>query len=154
MLQQIYPQAGHDFTYELNKDFQFAAAHLIPHEDAGKCAYMHGHTYFCNLTIVGNQLDHTGFLVNFHDLKKLVHDRYDHKVINDVPFLTQQGVDYVVPSTEAMAKEIHTIVQMYLDTLSMQVVCLQVFLRETPTSYVVYRPKQEDYNNLLASIMS
>jgi 6-pyruvoyltetrahydropterin/6-carboxytetrahydropterin synthase len=144
MLQQMYPQVAHDFTFELNKDFQFAAAHLIPHEDAGKCAYMHGHTYFCNLTIVGNQLDHTGFLVNFHDLKKLVHDRYDHKIINGVPFITQAEGE-VIPSTEAMAKEIHAIVQRHLDGLHIPVACVQVFLRETPTSYVVFRPKQSEY---------
>lgn len=142
MLQQIYPQVGHDFPFELNKDFQFAAAHRIPHEDAGKCMNMHGHTYFCNLTIVGHKLDHTGFLVNFHDLKTLVHDRYDHKVINDVDFVSTFGNNGILmPSTEAMAKEIQCIVQGHLNTLANKPYCIQVFLRETPTSYVVYRPR-------------
>lgn len=144
MLQQLYPQVNHNYRYELNKDMQFAAAHLIPHEDAGKCAYMHGHTYFCNLTIVGDKLDHTGFLVNFHDLKKIVHDRYDHKVINEV------GVQYedevYMPSTEVLAQEIWQLVQVYLNAMDTRPVCLQVFLRETPTSYVVFRPKGGRFN--------
>ena len=29
----------------------------------------HGHTYFVNLTIAGDKLDHNGFLINFSDLK-------------------------------------------------------------------------------------
>ena len=29
----------------------------------------HGHTYFVNITIAGDELDHNGFLVNFADLK-------------------------------------------------------------------------------------
>lgn len=141
MLQQMYPQVDHEYYFELNKDFQFAAAHYIPHQDAGKCMMMHGHTYFCNLTIAGNKLDHTGFLVNFHDLKVLVHDRYDHKLINNVDFLsTDIDKDNLMPSTEAMAQEIHFIVQRHLDLLPIRTYCLQVFLRETPTSYVVYRP--------------
>ncbi|MCG3056412.1 6-carboxytetrahydropterin synthase, partial [Escherichia coli] len=28
----------------------FAAAHFVPHESAGKCQQVHGHTYFVNLT--------------------------------------------------------------------------------------------------------
>lgn len=141
MLQQIYPQVQHSYSFELNKDMQFAAAHSIPHPDAGKCAQVHGHTYFCNLSICGDNLDHTGFLVNFHELKTLIHDRYDHKLINDVDFLTTYANgEILMPSTEIMAQEIHFLVQRHLDTLPTRPVCIQVFLRETPTSYVVFRP--------------
>jgi len=77
MLHQFYPQVFHSYSYELNKDMQISAAHYIPHEKAGKCARVHGHTYFVNLTICGDQLDDSGFLVNFQHLKKWVHDRFD-----------------------------------------------------------------------------
>ena len=59
----------------------FAAAHYIPAESAGSCSEMHGHTYFANITIAGDALDETGFLVNFQQIKKLIHKRFDHKVI-------------------------------------------------------------------------
>ena len=62
MLQQIYPSVQHPYAFELNKDFNFSAAHYIPSEDAGKCMRTHGHTYFVNLTIAGDTLDHNGFL--------------------------------------------------------------------------------------------
>ena len=78
MMQQIYPSVTHPYQFELNKDFNFSAAHYIPCEDAGICIRTHGHTYFVNLTIAGDSLDHNGFLVNFSDLKKLVHDQFDH----------------------------------------------------------------------------
>jgi len=139
MLQQLYPQVQHTYRFELNKDFQFAAAHFIPHPSAGACANVHGHTYFCNLTVAGNELDVTNFLVNFGDLKKLVHKRFDHTLINEV----EKRVHH--PSTEAMAELIWTIVQDHLDTLPHKPKCLQVFLRETPTSYVVYRPDNSQF---------
>ena len=37
MIQQVYPTVNHPYTFELNKDFNFSAAHFIPSEDAGKC---------------------------------------------------------------------------------------------------------------------
>ena len=51
MMQQIYPVTEHPYEYELNKDFHFAAAHYIRHEDAGKCQNIHGHTYYANVCI-------------------------------------------------------------------------------------------------------
>ncbi|MEW4326215.1 6-carboxytetrahydropterin synthase QueD [Rossellomorea marisflavi] len=138
MIQQIYPVPNHPYEYELNKDMHFAAAHYIPAESAGSCSEMHGHTYFANITIAGDALDETGFLVNFQQVKKLIHKRFDHTVINDDEKF--QG-DLKFPTTEVMAKVMYDIIQEHLDTLPHSPKCLQVFLRETPTSYCIYRPK-------------
>jgi 6-pyruvoyltetrahydropterin/6-carboxytetrahydropterin synthase len=149
MLSQIYPQTQHDYKYELTKDMHFAAAHFIPHNDAGMCANMHGHTYQCAVTIAGNELDYLGFLVNFQDIKMLVHKRFDHSVMNeDVAFTSQTKekggepeINHwgVYPTTELVAREVHRTVQDYLDERGHGAQCVQVYLRETPTSYVVYR---------------
>ncbi|GIN84453.1 6-carboxytetrahydropterin synthase QueD [Heyndrickxia sporothermodurans] len=140
MLQQFYPQPfPHSYPFELNKDMNFSAAHYIPNEKAGKCAFTHGHTYFVNLTIVGNELDDMGMLVNFSDLKKIVHGKYDHQLLNHFPEFKE-----VPPSTEVMAQTIYEVVVQYLKGLANQPRCVQVIVRETPTSYVVYRPKVKE----------
>ncbi|WP_145387261.1 6-carboxytetrahydropterin synthase QueD [Staphylococcus capitis] len=136
MLQQIYPSVEHPYQFELNKDFNFSAAHYIPCEDAGKCMRTHGHTYFVNITIAGDELDHNGFLVNFADLKKLIHNQFDHHLLNDLESFKGKN-----PSTEIVAQTIYTMVKDYLSKRDNQPKCVQIFLRETPTSYVVYRPK-------------
>lgn len=141
MMQQIYPVTPHPFAYELNKDFHFAAAHYVPHEDAGKCRLTHGHTYYTNITIVGDELDHTGFLVNFQKIKQLIHKRFDHTTLNDDPTFSNTDANFF-PTSEVVAREIYNIVQEYLDTLANHPRCIQVFLRETPTSYCIYRPKE------------
>ncbi|PKR85690.1 6-carboxytetrahydropterin synthase QueD [Heyndrickxia camelliae] len=139
MIQQFYPQpAPHPYRFELNKDMNFSTAHFIPNEKAGKCSFTHGHTYFVNLTIAGDDLDEMGMLVNFSDLKKLVHGRYDHKLLNDFP-----EFEKLPPSTEAVAQTIYELVANYLDTLPNLPKCIQVLVRETPTSYVIYRPRNE-----------
>ncbi|GGG84129.1 6-pyruvoyl trahydropterin synthase family protein [Paenibacillus radicis (ex Gao et al. 2016)] len=153
MMQQIYPQTPHPYQYELNKDLHFAAAHFIPTEEAGKCARVHGHTYFTNVTIAGDMLDSSGFLVNFSAIKKLIHDRFDHGILNDHADLfgvsrSENGnageADY--PTTEVVARTICELVQAYLDKTANKPVCIQVYLRETPSSYVVYRPRRAAAN--------
>jgi 6-pyruvoyltetrahydropterin/6-carboxytetrahydropterin synthase len=141
MIQQIYPSVAHPFQYELNKDFHFAAAHYIPSEDAGKCRRVHGHTYFVNVTIAGDQLDPSGFLVNFALIKQIVHDRFDHTLLNDDKESFDDSDPCLFPTTEIAAKTIADLVQSHLDQTENRPLCVQVFLRETPTSYVVYRPK-------------
>lgn len=136
MIQQIYPTVNHPYQFELNKDFNFSAAHYIPSEDAGKCMRTHGHTYFVNITIAGDELDHNGFLVNFSDLKKLIHEQFDHYLLNDLVQFKGKS-----PSTEIVAQTIYQMVQSYHKDQKNQPKCVQVYLRETPTSYVVYRPK-------------
>ncbi|MCY1568935.1 6-carboxytetrahydropterin synthase QueD [Staphylococcus pettenkoferi] len=137
MFQQMYPSINHKYSFELNKDFNFSAAHYIPSEDAGKCMRTHGHTYFVNLTIVGDKLDHNGFLVNFSELKQLVHGQFDHHLLNDLPAFEGKS-----PSTEIVAQTVYEMVQEHLDQRDNQPKCAQVFVRETPTSYVRYIAKE------------
>ncbi|MFS0724539.1 6-pyruvoyl trahydropterin synthase family protein [Paenibacillus sp. 1P07SE] len=142
MIQQIYPSPPHAYRYELHKDLHFAAAHYIPHESAGSCQLVHGHTYFADLTIAGDELDPAGFLVNFSTLKRLVHDRLDHTLLNDHELFGEQPGERM-PTTEVVARAVCELVQAHLDTLPNRPRCLQVYLRETPSSYVIYRPGRE-----------
>lgn len=137
MMQQLYPQVNHNYAFELNKDINFSAAHFIPNEKAGVCSRVHGHTYFANVTIGGNELDETGFLVNFRDIKSIINDTFDHRLMNDL-----EAFQNTPPSTENVAKLIFEKIEVHLDTLSHGPKVLQVYLRETPTSYVLYRGKR------------
>lgn len=142
MIQQMYPQVNHTRRYELNKDMHFAAAHRVPHPGAGVCQDLHGHTYFVNITVVGDDLDEMGFLINFKALKDLVHKRFDHKILNkDESFTDSEDESSIYfPTTEIVAQTIWEIVEAHLATQPNRPRCAQVFVRETPTSYVVYRP--------------
>ncbi|MBP1996231.1 6-carboxytetrahydropterin synthase [Paenibacillus eucommiae] len=140
MIQQIYPSTQHAFQYELNKDMHFAAAHYVPSESAGECSKMHGHTYFANVTIAGNKLDESGFLANFSQIKQLIHTRFDHSVLNEHSELFNDQDPNRFPTTENVARVLFEIIQEYLDGTANKPRCVQIFLRETPTSYVVFRP--------------
>ncbi|NMH73114.1 6-carboxytetrahydropterin synthase QueD [Bacillus sp. RO2] len=142
MMQQIYPQVQHDYCYELNKDMQIAAAHFVPTDAAGKCKQVHGHTYFVNVTVAGDELDEAGFLVNFQVLKKLLHDKFDHTVLNDHKDVFNDQDPNFFPTTEVVARVMWETIENHLKTLPSKPTCLQVYVRETPTSYCIYRPKK------------
>ena len=137
MMQQLYPQVNHNYAFELNKDINFSAAHFIPNEKAGVCSRVHGHTYFANVTIGGNELDEMGFLVNFRDIKSIINDTFDHRLMNDL-----EAFHGTPPSTESVAKLICEKIEAHLHTPSHGPKVLQVYLRETTTSYVLYRGKR------------
>ena len=141
MMQQIYPTPPHSYTYELHKDFHFAAAHYVPSTEAGVCKYTHGHTYFVDVAVAGNELNQQGFLVNFKIIKDLIHKRFDHTVLNDDEIFSDTDPNGF-PTSEVVARKVYEMIQDYLNTCENKPVCLQVFLRETPTSYCVYRPRK------------
>ena len=61
-----------------------------------------------------------------------------HYLLNDLPAFKDKS-----PSTEIVAQTIYHIIQKELNQRENQPKCVQVYLRETPSSYVVYRPKED-----------
>lgn len=72
----------------LFKDFTFEAAHRLPHVPEGhKCGRLHGHSFMVRLEITGEVDPHTGWIMDFAELKaafKLTYDRLDHYYLNDI----------------------------------------------------------------------
>ena len=54
----------------LFKDFTFEAAHRLPHVPEGhKCGRLHGHSFMVRLEITGEVDPHTGWIIDFAELK-------------------------------------------------------------------------------------
>lgn len=72
----------------LFKDFTFEAAHHLPHVPEGhKCGRLHGHSFMVRLEITGEVDPHTGWIMDFAELKaafKPTYDRLDHYYLNDI----------------------------------------------------------------------
>lgn len=56
--------------------------HRIPGHDggSGKCARLHGHTYSFDVELSSDDLDGTGFVIDFGQIKKLL-DEWDHRTL-------------------------------------------------------------------------
>jgi 6-pyruvoyltetrahydropterin/6-carboxytetrahydropterin synthase len=122
--------------FEISVEQTFAAGHALRNYK-GKCENVHGHNYRVRVTIEGEQLDSTGLLVDFLDVKRLMGgaiEYLDHRFINDLdPF------DKINPSAENIAKYFYD--RMH-DGLKNEppVRISEIRVWETDTSSAVYRP--------------
>ena len=122
--------------FEVSVEETFAAGHAL-RGYRGKCENVHGHNYRCQVTLEGKELDSIGLLVDFVELKKVVHsvlDRMDHQWLNEFP-----PFDVINPSAENMAKYIYDGVYEGLKTRE-GVKVAAIRLWETDTASATYRP--------------
>ncbi len=122
--------------FEITIEETFAAGHALRNYH-GKCENVHGHNYRCQVMVEGAELDDIGLLVDFVELKKVVHsvlDRMDHQWLNDFP-----PFDKLNPSAENMARYIYDEVSGGLKPRP-GVKVGWVKLWETDTASAVYRP--------------
>ena len=122
--------------FEVSVEQTFAAGHALRNYK-GKCENVHGHNYRVRITVQGDQLDSTGLLVDFLDVKGLIGgvvDYLDHQFINDLP-----PFDQLNPSAENIAKYFYDCVSGGLKN-EVPVRVSEVKVWETDTSSAVYRP--------------
>jgi len=121
--------------FEVTIEETFAAGHALRNY-RGKCENVHGHNYRCQVTVEGAELDSIGLLVDFVELKRVLHtvvDRLDHQWLNDLP-----PFDVLNPSAENIAKYIHDEVSAGLGERNGARIGI-VRLWETDTSSATYR---------------
>jgi 6-pyruvoyltetrahydropterin/6-carboxytetrahydropterin synthase len=115
---------------ELFRDVTFEAAHRLPNVPAGhKCARLHGHSFRVRLVVRGPVDPHTGWLMDFAELKAAwqpLDARLDHRYLNEIPGLEN-------PTSEVLARWIWRELRPALPQLH------AVEVRETCTSGCVYR---------------
>lgn len=76
---------------ELNRKFNFAAAHFLPAAPEGhKCRRLHGHSYEIEIAVRGPVDPETGWLMDYGAIDKAakpVIAQLDHRTLNDIPGL-------------------------------------------------------------------
>jgi 6-pyruvoyltetrahydropterin/6-carboxytetrahydropterin synthase len=122
--------------YEVSVDETFAAAHNL-RDYHGKCEDLHGHNYKVRVVLAGKELDSTGLLYDFVELKRVIQDvigSLDHKYLNELaPF------DTLNPSAENIARHIFNRAATELPKAPNAAAISSVTVWETETSAATYR---------------
>jgi 6-pyruvoyltetrahydropterin/6-carboxytetrahydropterin synthase len=88
---------------EIFKVFMLEAAHRLPNVPPGhKCARLHGHSFYAEVTLRGQADPATGFLRDFGEVDaalKAIRETLDHRLLNEIEELG-------VPTLENLAKYI------------------------------------------------
>jgi 6-pyruvoyltetrahydropterin/6-carboxytetrahydropterin synthase len=122
--------------FEITVEDTFAAGHYLRNY-RGKCENPHGHNYKLRVRLAGEELDRAGLLVDFKDLKDVIHavvDRLDHQMINDLEPFTVLN-----PSAENLARHFYEQTSQRLRTLTDgRVRVKDVTVWETETTTATY----------------
>jgi 6-pyruvoyltetrahydropterin/6-carboxytetrahydropterin synthase len=123
--------------FEVSVEQVFAAGHALRNYK-GKCENIHGHNWRVQVVIEGQQLDGTGLLVDFIDVKELMGSviaRLDHQFLNEVaPF------DVKNPSAENIAEYFYQQMSAGLAKTPVPVRIREVKIWETDIQSASYRP--------------
>jgi 6-pyruvoyltetrahydropterin/6-carboxytetrahydropterin synthase len=122
--------------FEVSVEQVFAAGHALRNYK-GKCENIHGHNWRVQVVIEGEQLDGTGLLVDFIDVKDLMGSviaRLDHQFLNEVaPF------DVKNPSAENIAEYFYEQMSTGLAATPVPVRIREVKIWETDIQSATYR---------------
>jgi 6-pyruvoyltetrahydropterin/6-carboxytetrahydropterin synthase len=124
--------------FEVAVEQGFASAHALRNYK-GRCENVHGHNWKVRVVIEGEQLDQTGMLVDFLDIKSWmgqILDRIDHQFLNEIP-----PFDVVNPSAENIAEYFYQQMAGRLESTPVPVRIREVKIWETEIQSATYRPK-------------
>lgn len=130
--------------YYITKTFKFEAGHRLMNY-SGKCSNLHGHNYEIEVSLGTEDLDDTGFVMDFADLKKElapIFEEIDHAMIlckDDIMLIEMLQyakqklyiLDYN-PTAEHIARHLYNILLEQRYPVSL------VTVKETPTSVASY----------------
>lgn len=117
--------------YRIGKEFYFSASHHLTDLPEGHpCTRMHGHNYVVTLELASEELDATGFIVDFKELnvfRDWIDENLDHRHLNDV-------FDHPNVTTEWLCKTLYDWCKARWPQTS------AIKIQETPKIWAEYRP--------------
>jgi 6-pyruvoyltetrahydropterin/6-carboxytetrahydropterin synthase len=69
--------------FTVKKRMEIAGAHRLNLNYESKCANLHGHNWIVTIWCRSEKLNENGMVIDFTHIKRLIHDRLDHKCLND-----------------------------------------------------------------------
>ena len=88
-----------NLTFEIEKDFQFEAAHYFGHSDANDLfKKIHGHSFAGTVRIEGNAQEEKGWIRDLWKIDQIVKEivePLDHSLLNEVEGLDQPALEQI-----------------------------------------------------------
>ncbi len=124
--------------FEIAVKTRFAAAHFLSGYN-GSCASLHGHTWQVEAAFAGRDLDHTGMLLDFKEVKEKIRNiiqELDHVNLNDLtPFIKGREDN---PTAENLARYIYRRLKLEFSAHEPYVRLTAVKVWESPDASALY----------------
>lgn len=139
-------------VYTIRKIFKWEASHRLENCYSTNCKYLHGHSYKAEIIISCGELDKNGMVIDFGQLKDLVHTtfrRMDHcSMLKDSdPLIDIEDKYFPIvkvdfnPTAENMARMLYKKIWPLITDEIKQFKKLIVRVHETDTGYAEYTTK-------------
>ncbi len=131
--------------FRVSREIDFCYGHRLLNYE-GKCKYLHGHNGRAVITLAAGDLDQRGMVLDFSDIKRVVHrwidENLDHRMIlcrDDpvVPMLLEMGEPIFLIDANPTAENIAKLIAEYAAKEGFPVA--EVRLWETPRCSAAYR---------------
>lgn len=87
------------FIFEIEKDFQFEAAHYFEHKDANDLfKKLHGHSFAGTVRIEGDAQEDKGWIRDLWKIETIINDviaPLDHVLLNEIEGLDQPALEQI-----------------------------------------------------------
>ncbi|MBQ1724920.1 MAG: 6-carboxytetrahydropterin synthase QueD [Muribaculaceae bacterium] len=70
--------------YFVQKTLEISSSHQLYLDYESKCENLHGHNWIVTVYCASDELDSNGMVVDFTEIKRLVHAHLDHQNLNEV----------------------------------------------------------------------
>lgn len=70
--------------YRIRKRLEISASHKLRLSYESKCENVHGHNWIVYIYCQAEELNNDGMIIDFTHIKKNIHDKLDHKHLNDI----------------------------------------------------------------------
>ena len=85
--------------FEIEKDFNFEAAHHFPTGDEDDHRTIHGHSFAGTVRLIGDLKDETGWIRDLWKIDRIVQEHVvsvlDHSMLNDIPGLELPAMEQI-----------------------------------------------------------
>lgn len=109
-----------DKMYYVSKRMEIAGAHKLDLPYPSKCTDIHGHNWIITVHCKSETVNDIGMVMDFTHVKEIVHDRLDHKYLNDEVLFN--------PTAENIAQWVCSIVPL----------CYKVEVQESEGNIAIY----------------
>lgn len=114
--------------YKISKRMEIAGAHNLTLPYESKCSNIHGHNWIVTVYCKAEMLTEYGMVMDFTLVKRHIHDKLDHKFINEV-------LPEMNPTAENMARWILEEVNEYCPKTAR---CYKVEVQESEGNIATY----------------
>ncbi|RAP33752.1 hypothetical protein DID77_02530 [Candidatus Marinamargulisbacteria bacterium SCGC AG-439-L15] len=139
-------------SYILSKKFKFEAAHRLAKGYVGKCANIHGHSWYVTVQLSCHNLNQQDMGIDYAEINTFnesIRKEFDHKLLlckDDTTLLSvckKENYEVVTfdenPTSETIAKTVYDKAKGYFSSYK-NIDMHQVIVEETCTSACYYKP--------------